>query len=135
MDPTLIVATHVYCFCMFSSVFLPLICFFHVGMTLGSLGNRKFGECEGFPLFGRASDDTGILFFALLRLPPSVALDRPLFFVSIFSLGYGPLLRSRACNLEAEEEVYVVNLNGLLTVFCSSSSTLLVYYPALLCKT
>jgi hypothetical protein len=32
--------------------FLRLICFFHVGMSLGSLGNRKFGVCEGFPYLG-----------------------------------------------------------------------------------
>jgi hypothetical protein len=52
MDPTLIVAAHFYCFCMFSSFFITLICFFHVGMSLGSLGNIKFGVCEGFPFFG-----------------------------------------------------------------------------------
>jgi hypothetical protein len=54
MDLTLIVAAHVYCFCMFSSVFLPLIlllflCWDVIGL---SLGNRKFGVCEGFPYLG-----------------------------------------------------------------------------------
>jgi hypothetical protein len=66
--------------------------------------------------FWRASDDAGIPLFALLRLPPPVALDRPLSFFSKFSLGCGPLLLSSACTLKGEGELYVVNLNGHLTV-------------------
>jgi hypothetical protein len=47
MDPTLI---RVFAF---SHLFFYLsFVFFHVDMSLGSLGNRKFGVCEGFPYLG-----------------------------------------------------------------------------------
>ena len=47
--------------------------------------------------------DAGIPLFALLRLTPPVALDRPLLLFSTSSLSCGPLLRSSAFTLEAEE--------------------------------
>lgn len=43
MDPTLIVAPHV---CLFVVVFICMLSFVY-----GSLGNRKFGVCEGFPFW------------------------------------------------------------------------------------
>ena len=72
MDPTLIVAPHV-CLFVCCCLYLHVIICFTALSAIESLG------CVRDSRFGRANDDAGIPLFGPLRLPPHIALDRPLF--------------------------------------------------------
>jgi hypothetical protein len=114
MDPTMIVAAHGYCFCMFLSVCLALF-FFYVGMSLRSLCNRNFGVCEGFPYLGRQVTTPESLYLRSSYYPACCTRPPSFLFLHILPRLWSSPPFERLYS-GAEEEVYVVNLNGHLTV-------------------
>ena len=61
---------------MFVCLLLSLFACYHLFTALSAI--ESLG-CVRDSHFGRANDDAGIPLFGPLRLPPHIALDRPLF--------------------------------------------------------